>query len=240
MESNMNKRVVAIILAAGKGSRMKADIPKQYLMLCGKPVLYYSIRAFENANVDHIIVVTGASEEETCRNLLAQYKMKKQVTIITGGKERYDSVYEGLKASSNADYVLIHDGARPLVTTEQIDRLIEEVKKEHGAILAVPLKDTMKRANQDMVVEQTLQRDGLYIVQTPQGFPYQILMDAYYDFHQDTEENQRLITDDAMIVENYTEEHVWLVEGSYHNIKITTPEDLTMAEYFFHKLYEKA
>ena len=138
------KKYAAIVLSAGSGSRMKSDIPKQYLPLIEKPVIYYSLMAFQNSPVDEIILVSGANDIEYCRKeIVERYGLSKVTKIVAGGKERYDSVYEGLCAT-DAEYVLIHDGARPVLTSDLIDRMIQGVENTGACIAAMPVKDTKK------------------------------------------------------------------------------------------------
>ena len=139
------KKYTAIILSAGTGSRMKSNMPKQYMELLGQPVIYYSIKAFEDSPVDEIVIVCSADYIEYFRHsIIEKYGFKKVKAIVQGGKERYNSVYEGLKAANGTDYVLIHDGARPLVDNEIIVRSMHTVEKEKACVAGMPVKDTIK------------------------------------------------------------------------------------------------
>lgn len=223
-------KTVAIVLAGGQGKRMKADCPKQYLLLGGKPVLYYSLKAFEESEVDEIILVVGAGEQEYCEeNIVKRYQFKKVTQIVTGGKERYNSVYNGLQAIKEADYVLIHDGARPFLTQEMIKDLIETVKETKACVAGMPVKDTIKLVNEKKEVEESLDRSKVWQIQTPQVFDYQLVKEAYDKLFEQPVAN---ITDDAMVVEQMLGYTITLVETSYKNIKITTPEDLLIGECF--------
>lgn len=226
----------AIVLAAGRGSRMGTSIQKQYLEIEGKPVLYYSLAAFETSEIiDEVILVVGAEQKEYCRQeIVDKFGFKKVSHIINGGKERYESVYVGLKAlaGSGADYVFIHDGARPFVDGEMIGRAFEEVKKCRACVVGMPSKDTIKKVDAQNVVVETPDRKYLWQVQTPQVFEYELIKEAYYEL-METENIQ--VTDDAMVLESIKGIPVKLVEGSYENIKITTPEDLYVAEAFLKK-----
>lgn len=225
------KHHAAIVLAAGKGSRMKSNVPKQYLSLEGKPVLYYALRAFEESFIDEIVLVTGAGEEVYCQNeIVKKYGFQKVTRVIAGGKERYDSVYRGLCALKGADYVYIHDGARPFVDQDILARAKENVEKYQACAAGMPSKDTIKIINKEGFVEETPQRKSVWTIQTPQVFSYPLIYHAYEKMYQDMPTIQ--ITDDAMVVETMLQMPVKLYEGSYNNIKITTPEDLSVAKAF--------
>ena len=232
------KKYAAIVLSAGSGSRMKSDIPKQYLPLIEKPVIYYSLMAFQNSPVDEIILVSGANDIEYCRKeIVERYGLSKVTRIVAGGKERYDSVYEGLCAT-DAEYVLIHDGARPVLTSDMIDRMIQGVENTGACIAAMPVKDTIKLSDEHKQVASTPDRKHLWMVQTPQCFARTLLEESYeiLKCKQMAGENVPDITDDAMIVEYATGKKITLVEGAYTNLKITTPEDLAVAEIFLKSL----
>lgn len=218
----------AIVLAAGSGKRMNSTVHKQYLALGGKPVLYYSLKAFEESSVSFIILVTGAGEEEYCRReIIEKYGIQKIKQIVTGGKERYHSVYEGLKAAGGADYVLIHDGARPFVDQGMILRSMEAVKEYQACIVGMPVKDTIKIVDRANFAIDTPDRQQLWQIQTPQTFSYKMIYEAYKQMLMMEEDK---ITDDAMVLERITGQRVKVIEGCYQNIKITTPEDLIAAE----------
>ena len=221
----------AIVLAAGQGKRMKSKIQKQFLLLKGKPVLFYSISCFEKSSeIDDIIIVTGAeSVEYVKREIVEPFGFQKVKAVVTGGKERYDSVYEGLKACQNCDYVFIHDGARPFVTEEMIERGKKAVIAGGACVLGVPSKDTVKITDEEGFVESTPKRARVWNIQTPQIFSYDLIRGAYESIRK---KDMTGVTDDAMVVEQETGTKILLVEGSYQNIKITTPEDLAIAEAF--------
>lgn len=225
-------RCTAIVLAAGSGKRMGTKIHKQYLELAGKPVLYYSLHAFECAEcIQDIILVTGAGEETYCkREIVDKFQFQKVRSIVAGGKERYHSVYQGLNQITESDYTFIHDGARPFLTVEMIKRAFEEVKGCSACVIGMPVKDTVKIADEASYVENTPPRNRVWTVQTPQVFSTSLIKEAYVKLM--SSENH-LITDDAMVVEQMLHHPIKLVEGSYRNIKITTPEDLLIAEAFF-------
>ena len=213
---------------------MHSDIPKQYMDLNGYPVIYYALRAFEESDVDSVVLVTAPEDVAFCReNIVEKYGFSKVHAVVGGGAERYLSVYEGLKAAG-ADYVLIHDGARPLIDAESIRRCMDTVAQEKACVLATPVKDTIKVADEDGYAAQTPDRSTLWAVQTPQCFSRELLMRAYDRLFEQMQAGtlQIPITDDAMIVEQMTGQKVRLIEGKYTNIKITTPEDLDVAKIF--------
>lgn len=222
------KKYVAIVLSGGSGKRMNSQVHKQYLLIKEKPVIYYALKAFQESNVDEIVLVVGSGEIDFARDeIVEKYCLSKVTKIVEGGKERYHSVYEGLKAAEDADYVLIHDGARPFVNQDIILRSMEAVKEYGACVAGMPVKDTIKIADESGYAAETPERSKVWMVQTPQTFSYELIRDAYCRMLQN--ENTS-ITDDAMVVETMTDTRVKLVEGDYRNIKITTPEDLLIAE----------
>lgn len=223
------KRHAAIVLAAGKGSRMKSDVPKQFLQIDGKPVIYYALRAFEESFVDEIILVTGEGQQEYCHaEIVDKYGFHKVSKIVAGGKERYDSVYRGLCELAEADYVYIHDGARPFVDDRILTRARQCVEQYEACAAGMPVKDTIKIVDEENFVAETPQRKYVWLIQTPQVFSYSLIREAYERLY--IEETPISVTDDAMVVEYMMKKPVKLFEGSYENIKITTPEDLPIAE----------
>ena len=165
------KKFTAIILSAGTGSRMKSNMPKQYMELLGKPVIYYSIKAFEDSPVDEIVIVCSTDYIEYFRHsIIEKYGFEKLKAVVQGGKERYNSVYEGLKAANGTDYVLIHDGARPLVDNEIIVRSMHTVEKEKACVAGMPVKDTIKVSDEFGYSANTPDRKSLWQIQTPQCF----------------------------------------------------------------------
>lgn len=222
---------VAIVLAAGQGKRMKSKVQKQYLLIKDRPVLYYTLNAFETSPlISEIILVTGKDEIEYCqKEIVEKYGFTKVCKIVAGGKERYHSVHEGIHAIDQADYVFIHDGARPFVDGEMIERACAAVKEYKACVVGMPVKDTIKIADEEGFAAQTPDRRMVWQVQTPQVFEYALIKNAYEKLMIEEPEG---ITDDAMVVETMTKYKVKLVEGSYKNIKITTPEDLDIATVF--------
>ena len=216
-----------VIVSAGRGSRMKADINKQFLKLKGKEVIAHTIDKFyNNKNIDEIVVVVKEDEADFFRrNIIDKYGYK-NIKIAFGGQERQDSVFNGLKAvNERCDIVLIHDGARPFVTDEIIKNSIECAKKNKCVIVGVPVKDTIKIINKDNEVCDTPNRSTLWSIQTPQVFEYLSIIKA----HKIAKEKSYYGTDDSMLME-YLGYNVKVIEGSYNNIKITTPEDLKIGE----------
>ena len=216
-----------VIVSAGRGSRMKADINKQFLKLQNKEVIAHTIDKFyNNENIGEIIVVVREDEAEFFKiNIIEKYGYK-NIKIAFGGSERQDSVYNGLKmVDENCKIVLIHDGARPFVNNETIDSAIESAKENKCVIVGVPVKDTIKVIDENNNVCDTPDRSTLWSIQTPQVFDYSLIMKA----HEKAREDNYYGTDDSILME-YFGQKVKVVEGSYNNIKITTPEDLKIGE----------
>lgn len=229
-------KCTAIILAAGQGKRMKTKVQKQFLMLQGKPLLYYSLACFQKSDeIQEIVVVTGKESIDYCRSeIIEKYGFTKVKSIAEGGKERYDSVYAGLEAcSADTDYVFIHDGARPFVTEDIIKRTKEVAVTYQACIAGMPSKDTVKIIDENNMVSATPERSRVWSVQTPQVFLYSLIKEAH-----DTARSVSMqgITDDAMVVEQYKNTPVHIVEGAHENIKITTPEDILVAEKILEKI----
>ena len=224
-------RCTAIVLAAGQGKRMHSKIQKQFLEIGGKPILYYSMECFQKSPlIQDIILVTGEDMISYCQSeIVEKYGFTKGCKVTAGGKERYDSVYAGLLCCQDTDYVYIHDGARPFVTEEMIQRGYEAVKRTNACVMGMPSKDTVKLADPSGYIKETPDRKIVWNIQTPQIFSYDLIRGAYESIRKKDMSN---VTDDAMVVEQETGTKILLVEGSYQNIKITTPEDLAVAEAF--------
>lgn len=243
---NAEKKCTAIVLSAGQGKRMNTAVQKQYIELGGKPVIYYSLKAFQDsAFIDEIILVVGAGQEEYVRTeIVEKYQITKVTAVAVGGKERYDSVWSGLSvlkkresaAGAGKRYVFIHDGARPFVDEEMIRRGYETVEKYRACVAGMPSKDTIKLVDEINVVQHTPQRKYVWAVQTPQIFEQDLIVESYERLMRAEKTG---VTDDAMVVEKMKGVPVRLFEGSYENIKITTPEDLDVAEVFLKRKYEK-
>ena len=224
-------KCTAIVLAAGQGKRMGSKIQKQYLEISGKPVLFYSLDVFEKSDIiDDIILVVGENQEEYCKKeIVEKYHFTKVRKIVKGGSERYHSVWNGLQEIAEDGYTFIHDGARPFVTEEILSRAYETVQKEKACVVGMPVKDTIKIADNEGFAKETPNRSQVWMVQTPQVFETFLIKSAYSLL---MEQEIIQVTDDAMVVETMLQRKVKLVEGSYENIKITTPEDLKIAEIF--------
>lgn len=226
-----NEKNVAIILAAGQGKRMNSSVPKQYLLLRDRPVLFYALDAFQKSDViDEIILVTGHDQIDYCKNeIVDKYGFSKVTNVIQGGAERYLSVLCGIKAVKGADNIFVHDGARPFVTLDMIERSLDSVREWGACAVGVPVKDTIKIADEKGFISHTPDRNYVWAIQTPQVFRYTILAEAYQKL---MERNETNVTDDAMVVENMLGKKVKIVMGDYKNIKITTPEDLEVGEQY--------
>ena len=223
-------KTIALVPAAGMGKRMGASINKQYLLLAGKPILAHTLELFQQADfIDEIYPIVPQEEIDYCRvNVVEKYGITKVRQIIAGGAERQNSVLNGLRAvaMSAAGIVVIHDGVRPLVPLSVVQRSVELAAEHDGALVAVPAKDTVKVVKGAFVIS-TPPRDSLWLAQTPQTFRYGIIRHA----HEVAEADGFLGTDDASLLER-TGKRVHIVIGDYRNIKITTPEDLALAEAF--------
>ena len=235
----MREKNTAIILAAGRGRRMQSAVQKQYLLLQGKPVLYYSLKTFETCSfIDEIVLVTQKEEIDYCqKEIVEKYGFRKVTKIVAGGAERYLSVYEGLKQVGDNGCVYIHDGACPFVNEEILERIRDGVVKYQACVAAMPVKDTIKIAGEDAFAKETPNRKYVWMVQTPQAFSSSLIKNAYQKL---MDQKIDAVTDDAMVLETVEGKKVKLVEGSYRNIKITTPEDLDIAELFLKSKNEKS
>ena len=217
----------AVVLAAGKGSRMQSKVKKQFMKLLGKPMVYYDLLEFQESPVDEIILVTGRESIDYCRKqIVEKYGFTKVKEIVAGGKERYESVYEALKVAS-MDYVLIHDGARAFLDEEIISRSMKGVAEYKACVIGMPVKDTIKIVDKDQYAIETPKRSLIWQIQTPQCFITDEIRQAYEKMMAEEAKN---ITDDAMVMEQFGDRRVKLIEGSYENIKITTPEDIVIGK----------
>jgi 2-C-methyl-D-erythritol 4-phosphate cytidylyltransferase len=218
---------IAIIAAAGAGTRMASDRPKQFLLLAGKPVIFHTLQVFEECDsIDEVIVVLPAAESAGFLSLATKYRVRKLARVVPGGAARADSVKRGLMTirAATAEIVAVHDGVRPFVTTDEISRTVAAAKTDGAAILVAPVTDTIKQISDDEVVK-TLDRGSLRRALTPQCFQYELLREAY----QQAAVNDPSLTDESALVEQLGR-RVSIVEGSARNIKITTAEDLAIAE----------
>jgi len=226
--SDENIPVYAIIVGAGKGLRMKTDVPKQYLRLNRLPIIAYSLKAFADCeDVDSIYWVVSEEDRKSCRQkILPQLSIEKPVHVLPGGRRRQDSVHNGLAAVKNhASIVAIHDGVRPFIRPGQISEGIAAARASGACILALPVSDTLKHVNASNTIERTVRRETLWQAQTPQTFKYRVIWDA----HERAAADGFKGTDDASLVEHYGGK-VKVVKGSSRNIKITRQEDLRIAE----------
>lgn len=239
MLENEKKKCYAIVLSAGTGSRMGSSVPKQYLPLLDRPVIYYSLKAFEDSPyIDEILLVAGADDLSYVKEeIVDKYGFTKVTAILAGGKERYFSVANALKKFEGKDgYVMIHDGARPMLTEEIIGRLYEGVCTYEAVCAAVPVKDTIKIVDEEGFAVRTPDRKTVYAVQTPQVFSLPLITGAYGELLQNPDTYRNVtVTDDAMVVECVYGKKVKMLQGSYENIKITTPEDMEVAKVYLSK-----
>ena len=217
----------AVIVSAGKGHRLAGEKKKQFLLLAGKPVLCHTLDKFETCPlIDSIQLVVGQEDMDyTLRAIVEDYGYRKVSQIVPGGKLRQESVKNGVDAlSRDVDIVVVHDGVRPFVTREMIEESIQAARRFKAAVVAVPVKETIKVAGADRIVLKTLDRESLWKIQTPQTFQVEVIKEAF----RRAAEDGFIGTDDASLVERIGI-NVYILPGSYNNIKITTPEDLILA-----------
>lgn len=221
-------KVTALITAAGMGRRMGKTVAKQFLSLGDKPLLAHTLLVFQHSeDIDEIIPILSQEDIENClRDVIERYHISKVKTLVVGGKERQDSVANGLKKlEKDTSVVLVHDGVRPFVTLEMIKETVDLARKGECVVVGVPVKDTIKEVDNAGVIHHTLDRNRLWAIQTPQVFPFTVLKRAYEESYK-----QKIYgTDEATLVER-SGGKVRVIMGSYENIKITTPEDLVLAE----------
>jgi len=221
-------KTIAIVPAAGTGERMGITRKKPYLLLNKRPLLYYTLTALDSiTSIAQIIVAVAPGDERFCQQqVLEKFHFNKSIQLIPGGSSRQESVRRLLeRVPDDAQLVLIHDGARPLITPELLEQAIAETRVWKATVLAVPVKDTIKSANDTLQIEKTISREQLWAIQTPQTFERSVIQEA----HQRASQEGFIGTDDAALVERMGV-RVKIVMGSYDNIKITTPEDLIVAE----------
>lgn len=243
----MNVRCSAIVLAAGSGRRMGAGPKKQYLELGGKPLVCHALKAFEDSFVEDVVLVVPEEDIDYCRaEIVERYGFSKVRAVIAGGRERYDSVAAGLRwleaAVPPPHLVFIHDGARPFVTQEMLRDLYDAASESGAAVAAMPVKNTIKVADENGYVVSTPDRATLWEMQTPQVFEFQLIHECYERYLEECVKVRAsgggskgtlthfTPTDDAQLVERYSDVRVKLVQTSYENLKITSPEDLIVAE----------
>jgi 2-C-methyl-D-erythritol 4-phosphate cytidylyltransferase len=220
-------KVGAIIVAAGTSTRM-GEVDKVFAHLAGEPLLAKVVTVFNDCqSIDEIVIVLAKRSLELGRKLAKEHNWHKVVAVCPGGTRRQDSVKEGLRRLTNCEWVIIHDGARPCISADLIERGLIAAQESGAAIAGVPVKDTIKIVSRRGFVQQTPTRQSLWAAQTPQVFRYSLIAEAYKQTDED-------VTDDAALVEKLGHK-VEVYMGSYHNIKITTPEDLAVAEVFLQK-----
>jgi len=214
-------QIGAVIVGAGHSKRMGTD--KIFLPLGGKPLLAWSVEACQNYKpITQIVIALNKNNMDLGQSLIVERGWTKVISVCLGGSQRQDSVKAGLKKLKECEWIIIHDGARPFLTTDLLETGLEAAKTTGAAIAAVPVKDTIKLSDKDGIVKETLQRNHLWAIQTPQVFKFDIINQAYKQIDQE-------VTDDSSLVEKFGGQ-VKLYPGSYRNIKITTPEDLALAE----------
>ena len=214
----------ALIVAGGNGSRMESDLPKQFILLAGKPILMHTIEAFYNCNVSNIIVVLPPNQIDFWKELCTQFSFNLSHEIVSGGASRFESVQNGLVLCNEEDLVAIHDGVRPFITAEIINNCFDVAAQKGNAVAAVRLKDSIRKV--DLLGNKNVNRDAYFLIQTPQTFKCNIIKDAYQA------QDHINFTDDASVLEA-SGHAINLIPGDYKNIKITTPEDLLVAEAFY-------
>lgn len=232
----MKQPVIAVILAAGKGSRMGGEIPKQYMDLAGRPVLAHTLAAFDHAPSIDALVIAAADAAYVRERILIPYPVNKPVSFVQGGRERQDSVRNAIRYIKNCEIVVIHDGVRPLITVEVIEQSIAAARLYGACAVGMPCKDTVKEADEKAFSLRTPDRSRMWTIQTPQAFQLGLLKTA----HEKAVKDGYLGTDDSSLVERLGHP-AKLIEGGYDNIKITTQEDLELAAiYLRHRgeLYE--
>lgn len=237
------KRCTAVVLAAGSGSRMHSSVPKQFMELEGKPLIWYALEAVERSSIiDDCILVTGAGDLSYMRReIVEKYGFSKVDKITAGGSQRFESVARALEVLENGElrtpnregYVFIHDGARPFLTEKILEDTYAAAYAYGACVAAMPSKDTVKLADSEGYAVQTPNRNSVWLVQTPQVFEVQMICEAYRMLMGQLpllRQQGIEITDDAMVVETMLHRHVKLVQASYKNIKVTTPEDMRIAQ----------
>ncbi len=221
-------QIFAVIVAGGSGLRMKKAVKKQYLLLKGRPILFHTLIPFVSCKkINEIFLVVPENDILYVRDeIIGHLSSLKPIRVVPGGKERQDSVFNGLCAMKNKpDFVVIHDGVRPFITKDMIEKGLASAREKGCAIFAIQASDTLKKAGNDFVIEKTLDRKSIWLAQTPQIFAYDIISDA----HKKAKKKKFYGTDDASLVERAGGK-VHIIQGNKFNIKITTPEDICLAQ----------
>ena len=227
--------VCAVVPAGGTGTRMGGTVPKQFLELNGKPILYYTLKTLQDCGIisELILVVPEKEYDNACTDWLGKPEIVTKVVV--GGEKRQDSVYNGFcELSPQTEIVLVHDGVRPFLSHQMIQESVDAAREYGAAITAIPVNDTIKRVDDSGLVSQTVDRDGLWRVQTPQVFRYELLQEAFKKANSE----KFYGTDEGTLIEHLGKP-VKVVEGSEQNIKITRPEDLRLSEIFISKAFPK-
>lgn len=226
---------IAIVMAAGSGKRMGGDRPKQYLEIKGKPILYYPLKTLEDSFIDEIILVTRREDISYCREeFVLKYGFDKITKIVPGGSERFESVFEGLKAVEDRDSIVyIQDGARPMLSLDILARAREDAEKYGAVVVAVPSKDTIKISDEEGNIVSSPDRHLVWNAQTPQCFRFEEIYNSYIKMMKEIDAGKKIpVTDDGQVCEGFGTLPVHLTMGDYSNVKVTTPEDILMAEKF--------
>lgn len=221
-------KTIALVAAAGSGTRLGSGCPKPYRLIGQRPMISYTLRAMDRCpELDRLVVIVSPGDEEFCERQVRDWGcLHKPYQIVAGGAQRQQSIYQGLLAARGiAQIVVIHDAARPFVSWQLVQQAIREAEKYGACTAAIPLRDTLKRVNQDSLIEETVPRHGLFLAQTPQAFRFDLLWAA----HQQALQEGFCGTDDSVLVERLGVA-VRIIPGSIRNIKITYPEDLELAE----------
>jgi len=222
-------KVACIVPSAGKGKRLGLKADKPFILFGKKPLLFYTLRALSSAKcIDYIVVVVSRARISACERLVKKYRLKKVRFVVPGGLKRYNSVKNALPFTNDADFVLIHDGARPFIKKDKVKSVLKAAKKYGASCLATPAKQTLKTVGKAGFILDTPKRKFIWEAQTPQCFKRGLLLRAYKRI------NGKDITDDSSLVEKIGKK-IKIVKGSYNNIKITTPEDVELAKRLLRK-----
>ncbi len=224
----MDKRAVALVPAAGRGHRMGSSVPKQFLELGGLPLVLHSLRVLEaSPSIVEIILAVPEADREYCLNkVIHHHGLKKVTKVVPGGSQRQDSVRHALAAATEEmELVLVHDAVRPFLTPEMVEKVLRRAEEVGAALIAIQMRDTVKRVGPDQLVKETVDRQGLWLAQTPQAFRASLLREV----HRKAQLEGVHATDDAQLMERFGHP-VAVVEGSGQNIKVTRPEDLAIGE----------
>ena len=219
--------ISAIVLSGGVGSRVGGNTKKQYIEILGKPVLAWALLAFEKSLVDEIVLVAGEEDIDYCKKeIIEKYKITKVAAVVAGGGERMYSVFNGLKAV-HGEYVLIHDGARPCITSEKINEAIAFLKEKGNCVVGMPVTDTISVTDENGVIALSPERRLTWAAQTPQCFKRDEILPAY---EKAVEQKDNNVTDDAGVLRKYSSSKVYMIPGTAGNMKLTRPQDVSLIE----------